>query len=102
MNKCGLPEAAGLELIAGLAEGNRRLNFLGLANNSLGSKTAAALGELLAVNRSLREVDLSWNQIKVGLGFGARGNTFCGVLGVGQGAQAATTQAAPVQTARSC
>lgn len=78
LNKCGLPETAGLELIASLAEGNRRLNFLGLANNSLGSKTAAALGELLMVNRSLREVDLAWNQIKVGalgseVGGGGRG-----------------------------
>jgi hypothetical protein len=68
LSKCGLPEAAGLQLVAALAAGNRRLVALNLSNNSLGSKTAAALGGLLASNRTLRELDLGWNQVKVGGG----------------------------------
>ncbi len=36
-----------------------------LRQNLLGNRTAAAFGELLGSNHSLRELDLSWNLIKV-------------------------------------
>jgi hypothetical protein len=38
----------------------------GLSNNALGNKTAGLVGELLATASALEELDLSWNQIKVG------------------------------------
>jgi hypothetical protein len=40
---------------------------LSLSNNSVGNKTAAALGGLLEENTTLTDLDLSWNQIKVSL-----------------------------------
>jgi Ran GTPase-activating protein (RanGAP) involved in mRNA processing and transport len=63
--KCGIPEAGGLALAAGLAAGNLRLRCLGLSNNALGNKAAAAFGELLEGSHTLKELDLGWNQIKV-------------------------------------
>lgn len=35
---------------------------------SLGNKTAAAFGDLLESSHTLKELDLSWNQIKVRVG----------------------------------
>jgi hypothetical protein len=63
--KCGIPEAGGLALAEGLAAGNLRLRCLGLSNNALGNKAAAAFGELLEGSHTLKELDLGWNQIKV-------------------------------------
>jgi hypothetical protein len=40
------------------------LRVLHLKNNSLGDKTAAAFGALLPSNRTLTELDLSWNMIR--------------------------------------
>jgi hypothetical protein len=37
--------------------------------NNLGNKTAAAFGDLLESSHTLKQLDLSWNQIKV---FGGR------------------------------
>lgn len=55
-----------MALFRALSHGNTSLSVLSLSNNSLGNASAAALGELLRINRVLRELDLSWNQIKVG------------------------------------
>lgn len=68
LNKCGIPEAGGKALASALSQGNTVLSRLGLANNALGNKTAVVLGELLGTASGLLELDLSWNQIKVGLG----------------------------------
>ncbi len=43
------------------------LQVLSLSNNAVGNKTAAAFGDLLEENTTLTDLDLSWNQIKVGL-----------------------------------
>lgn len=54
-------------MASALTQGNTVLSRLGLANNALGNKTAAVLGELLGTASGLVELDLSWNQIKVGV-----------------------------------
>ena len=68
LNKCNIPETGGILLAHGLMSSNTTLCKLYLSNNTLGNKRGEALGELLAFNRTLTDVDLSWNQIKVSLG----------------------------------
>lgn len=65
LSKCNLGEAGGLAIAAALRSGNLLLRVLLLQHNSLGNKTAAALGDLLEANHTLKELDLGWNQIKV-------------------------------------
>jgi Ran GTPase-activating protein (RanGAP) involved in mRNA processing and transport len=48
-----------------LRAGNLELRVLLLMHNNLGNKTAAAFGDLLESSHTLKELDLSWNQIKV-------------------------------------
>lgn len=55
-----------MAIAAALSAGNLKLRRLGLSNNALGNKSAAAFGELLESSHTLKELDLSWNQIKVG------------------------------------
>jgi hypothetical protein len=52
--QCGIPEAGGLALFRALARGNSTLRVLSLNNNSIGNKSASALGELLSVNFALQ------------------------------------------------
>ena len=54
-----------MALCAALESGNEALTLLHLTNNTLGNKTAAMFGALLASNCTLTNLDLSWNQIKV-------------------------------------
>ncbi len=64
LNKCGIPEAGGLEIAAALAA-NSTLESLHMAHNALSDKTAAAIGTALQDNRVLKTLDLSWNRIQV-------------------------------------
>jgi Ran GTPase-activating protein (RanGAP) involved in mRNA processing and transport len=68
LSKCSLGEAGGLAIAAALASGNLELRVLSLSFNNLGNKTAAAFGDLLESSHTLKELDLSWNQIKVSWG----------------------------------
>ena len=60
--QAALSVGAALFLIPALFE-RHLLPFL--LDNSLGNKTAAAFGDLLESSHTLKELDLSWNQIKV-------------------------------------
>jgi Ran GTPase-activating protein (RanGAP) involved in mRNA processing and transport len=66
LSKCNLGEAGGLAIAAALRAGNLGLRVLLLSHNGLGNKSAAAFGDLLESSHTLKELDLSWNQIKVG------------------------------------
>jgi Ran GTPase-activating protein (RanGAP) involved in mRNA processing and transport len=68
LSKCNLGEAGGLAVAGALRSGNLELRSLLLSHNNLGNKTAAAFGDLLESSHTLKELDLSWNQIKVGSG----------------------------------
>lgn len=65
-----------------LRAGNLELRVLQLSHNNLGNKTAAAFGDLLESSHTLKELDLGWNQIKVGRWVGGVdagvGAGFCG------------------------
>ena len=58
--------AGGIAIINALGNKNTVLTKLDLANNAIGNKTASAIGDMLLTNRVLRDLDLSWNAIKVG------------------------------------
>lgn len=66
LNKCGIPEAGGVAIGQALKGGNLKLRILHLSNNKLGNKSAVVFGDLLEGSHTLKELDLSWNQIKVG------------------------------------
>jgi hypothetical protein len=66
LDKCAIPESGGLLLVAALLNANKKLTVLSLSNNFLGNKSACLFGDLLEANHTLLELDLSWNQVKVG------------------------------------
>jgi hypothetical protein len=41
------------------------LHTLHMANNAIGNKSAQMFGELLLSNRTLSDLDLGWNMVKV-------------------------------------
>lgn len=67
LDDCRIPDVGGVALASCLAraEASCSLELLSLSKNLLGDATAAALGETLKKNRSLRRLTLSWNRIKV-------------------------------------
>lgn len=64
LSKCNLGEAGGLAVAAALQAGNLQLRVLLLSHSNLGNKMASAFGDLLESSHTLKELDLSWNQIK--------------------------------------
>jgi hypothetical protein len=66
LNKCYIPEGGGMLIATALKAGNKKLRVLGMANNFLGNNSAGLFGEVMESNHTLLELDLSWNQIKVG------------------------------------
>ncbi len=79
-----------MAIFAAIANGNNTLSTLHMSNNACGNAAARVLGDMLRVNAGLKELDLSWNQIKV-----RSLEHFLGGFGGGGGAERATQRLAP-------
>lgn len=67
LNRTSLGEEGVLSIANALKNGNSKLICLKISGNSMGNKSANAFGELFEFNHTLKDLDLSWNSIKVWL-----------------------------------
>lgn len=65
LNRTSLGEEGVLSIANALKNGNSKLICLKISGNSMGNKSANAFGELFEFNHTLKDLDLSWNSIKV-------------------------------------
>lgn len=65
LNKCDIPDLAGMTLAQALHR-NTTLADLQISGNQLSDIAATAFGKMLQMNSTLEKLDLSWNNIKVG------------------------------------
>ena len=63
--KTNLTDDGVLAIVRALLNGNSSLTELDLSANNISNKSASAIGELFESNHALKNLNLSWNTIKV-------------------------------------